>query len=671
MKKNIYILSLLICALPLTAQQTSPEQVQTETVYSNEPLHYDTGNFLHFGFGGGLGQLGYNLQGGKTTAYMPSFTADIQYTYYFLPWLGLGTGVHLSYYTSQSNLTKQMIWEGQTDTEGDNYTHRVDFNNWRERQHDIMLEIPLAISFKAKPGKGGFYFNVGAKAGIPVYASYVHNRGDLIHSGYYQQWDVVLEQLPDRFETEPLLRAEEGSMYKKVNKINAAIFGELGGLIQLDPLTDLTLGIYADYYISNHSSVKAADATDLGFRNPEYHTEFMNPYEGLVGTKHIGAMHPWSVGVKIGIQAHLRTKAERAQAKARKQAEELDKLSADKDTLLLHDTVFVYDTIYVRDTLYMTVHDTIVGSSLLKDTTWIVRIDTICPDPHNPGLYINLTEERLRKEDEQMEQDKTGNTTSDNRGNTTGNSQQNITITEQGRKAAKKLDGKLTTSVIWFHFDDYKPILEPFDVIDTVAKALLSDPEMHVNINGHACKIGTDSYNQRLAMKRARAVARLLRLKGVPAKQLTVRSLGANEPYRYNEGRHQYSKDRRVEIVPIGADEQNMIASHSTMNLEQSDVNTAPQKSRIDINYDKYDKFIGEEKVKPGSRLAQIARRWYGHQEYWVFIYEANADKIENPSLIHPGLVVMIPDIKSVADGKSEKETLLHARELEKRYNRK
>ena len=732
MKKTAIILALLISVLPLAIAQETAEQQNTEN--ANEPLRYETGSFLHFGFGGGLGQLGYSLQGGHTTTFMPSFTTDIHYTYYFLPWLGLGTGVHLSYYTSQANLTDQMTWAGQTDSEGDEYTHRVDFDNWRERQHDIMLEIPLALSFKVKPNKGGFYFNVGAKAGIPIYASYIHNRGDLIHSGYYPKWDVVLEQLPGRFETEPLLRADEGSIYNKVRKINAAAFAELGALIQLDPQTDLTLGVYANYYINNHSAVKTADATDLGFRNPEYHTDFMNPYEGLVGTKHIGAMHPWSVGLKIGIQAHLRTKAEKQAAKAKKAAQQLASKTDTiylSDTLLMTDTIYlpsgqnkvdtiyiqnplfktdtiriyqtrvVHDTIFIRDTLYMTVQDSPIGKTVRKDTTWIVRIDTICPDPLHPGRYINITEDRLRREEEKQEkeaeeQQKQGKP-------------QTVVITEQGKHAAKKLDGKLTTSVIWFHFDDYKPILEPFDVIDTVAQALLADPDLHVNINGHACKIGKDSYNQRLAMKRAQAVARLLRLKGVPAKQMTVRSLGANEPYRYNEEKHQYSKDRRVEIVPLGADEKDTKPSknnntvqkqttqttvkqpsnnrqttsnnrqttsnnakqpsnnHQTTIIEQ-DVNIAPQKHRTDIDFLKYEKFIGEEKVKPGSRLAQIARRWYGEQVYWVYIYEANSDKIQNPSLIHPGLTVMIPDLYDINKGLTEEEALEKARELEKIY---
>ena len=83
---------------------------------------------------------------------------------------------------------------------------------------------------------------------------------------------------------------------------------------------------------------------------------------------------------------------------------------------------------------------------------------------------------------------------------------------------------------------------------------------------------------------------------------------------------------------------------------------------------EQYQHFIGEETVKTGSRLAQIARRWYGVPQYWVYIYEANADKIKDFSNVHPGLVVMIPDLKEIHKNMTDKQALQHAKELELYY---
>jgi nucleoid-associated protein YgaU len=48
--------------------------------------------------------------------------------------------------------------------------------------------------------------------------------------------------------------------------------------------------------------------------------------------------------------------------------------------------------------------------------------------------------------------------------------------------------------------------------------------------------------------------------------------------------------------------------------------------------------------VKAGDSLSKIARQFYGDGAKWKKIHAANADKIPNPDLIHPGLQLTIPD---------------------------
>ena len=47
--------------------------------------------------------------------------------------------------------------------------------------------------------------------------------------------------------------------------------------------------------------------------------------------------------------------------------------------------------------------------------------------------------------------------------------------------------------------------------------------------------------------------------------------------------------------------------------------------------------------VKQGDSLSKIARHFYGDGAKWKKIHAANADKIPNPDLIHPGLELTIP----------------------------
>lgn len=48
--------------------------------------------------------------------------------------------------------------------------------------------------------------------------------------------------------------------------------------------------------------------------------------------------------------------------------------------------------------------------------------------------------------------------------------------------------------------------------------------------------------------------------------------------------------------------------------------------------------------VKQGDSLSKIAKQFYGDANKWKKIHAANADKIPNPDLIHPGLQLTIPD---------------------------
>lgn len=58
-----------------------------------------------------------------------------------------------------------------------------------------------------------------------------------------------------------------------------------------------------------------------------------------------------------------------------------------------------------------------------------------------------------------------------------------------------------------------------------------------------------------------------------------------------------------------------------------------------------YVNFIGIERVGKDSRLAWIAYKYYAQKDLWVFIYEANRDVISDPTLVHPGQYIRIPEL--------------------------
>jgi len=53
-----------------------------------------------------------------------------------------------------------------------------------------------------------------------------------------------------------------------------------------------------------------------------------------------------------------------------------------------------------------------------------------------------------------------------------------------------------------------------------------------------------------------------------------------------------------------------------------------------------------EYKVKKGDTLSHISKDFYGKASKWTIIYEANSDKIKDPSKLKPGIVLIIPDLE-------------------------
>ncbi|MBN2765324.1 MAG: HU family DNA-binding protein [Paludibacteraceae bacterium] len=81
-----------------------------------------------------------------------------------------------------------------------------------------------------------------------------------------------------------------------------------------------------------------------------------------------------------------------------------------------------------------------------------------------------------------------------------------------------------------------------------------------------------------------------------------------------------------------------------------------------------YTEFIGTERIVKGSRLARISERYYGTRDFWVYIYEANKERIDNPDLIPVGTLIKIPKVDArLLDAKNPK-VMSKARELHDIY---
>lgn len=90
---------------------------------------------------------------------------------------------------------------------------------------------------------------------------------------------------------------------------------------------------------------------------------------------------------------------------------------------------------------------------------------------------------------------------------------------------------------------------DSYPVLDDVAAALKSNPQIRVEIGGHTDNQGDDTVNQRLSKDRADAVFEYLLAKGVPAMRMSTMGYGETRPIDTNMTESGRNNNRRVEFV--------------------------------------------------------------------------------------------------------------------------
>ena len=584
MKKNILvILTMVMASMPLMATHY-PDSIKEQ---SKEQYRIPKGWNFEFGFGAGVGRFEYAQIGDKFTPahvenklVLPNWNGTFGINYYFVPWMGFGTGLQFSTYANKAAITTPWTRDGVN--AGQNYTLTTKPTDLNEIQDLYMLEVPVAFKFRAIPRNVGFTATLGVKFGFPMYNHYeLKSGGYLDNSVNYPHWALTIRDVPGVIENYNVASYSNDRSRSGYQTVNYAGYAEIGLLIRLHQRVDLAISLFGNYYFNN--VMNGMSDVNLGFAESytgtTYAAPFTENYRGVLQTNEVKELHPWSAGVKIGIQINAnRTQAEkdydRLQRELRRAARnqqpepepEPEPVSVEEPIVVVEpepepEPVINWDSIYRADAIAQ------ILDLAQRHNINLCDLGSCGPDT----VYI---------------------------------------IRADNSQAVAELDELLQSAVIYFHLDDTVPILEPADVMDKIAAVLKRHPQQSINIDGHACKLGGKGYNKRLALRRANAVANKLSELGVRDEQMTVRSLGADVPFRYSK-QHQLSKDRRVEIFP-------------------SD--------------------MAVEKVVHGTTLAKLARKYYGEDktDYWVYIYEANKDRIVNPNDLPIGLILHIPSADEV-----------------------
>ncbi len=86
---------------------------------------------------------------------------------------------------------------------------------------------------------------------------------------------------------------------------------------------------------------------------------------------------------------------------------------------------------------------------------------------------------------------------------------------------------------------------------EDLLKFMQDNPAVRVELGGHTCNIGSQTYNQALSLKRAQAVSNYLIERGVDANRLEVKGYDFSESIAPNDNEGNRSKNRRTEFKVI------------------------------------------------------------------------------------------------------------------------
>jgi OmpA-OmpF porin, OOP family len=119
-------------------------------------------------------------------------------------------------------------------------------------------------------------------------------------------------------------------------------------------------------------------------------------------------------------------------------------------------------------------------------------------------------------------------------------------VDEEGCIIEKQTVVLLNRVLFTLNSSDLKP--EAAEQLDQIVAGLKAQPTVTVEVGGHTCNIGTESYNLALSHRRAEAVRTYLTNHGIEASRLTSEGYGEFSPIANNETEEGRQQNRRVEF---------------------------------------------------------------------------------------------------------------------------
>ncbi len=92
---------------------------------------------------------------------------------------------------------------------------------------------------------------------------------------------------------------------------------------------------------------------------------------------------------------------------------------------------------------------------------------------------------------------------------------------------------------------------EAYPMLTEAVLIMKQNPDLKVQIDGHADSTGAPEYNMTLSEKRAEAIKNFMVTRGIDGERLTTKGFGITKPAASNKTKEGRAKNRRVELTPV------------------------------------------------------------------------------------------------------------------------
>ena len=236
---------------------------------------------------------------------------DVDYQFMFKENMGVSLGLGLNRVGTSTILESYTTTSGNfNDTEGDVYSANITLHDWSEKQVVTVLSIPVLFRYNISSSEVAnainnlistnlsvpnikLYAGAGFNVKFPVSSKLYVNSGEFISSGYYEEWNVTLHDLPGRFETTSSYKPEQDMNLKPC-------FGMLvnfGGYYPINEVWECFAGVNMDMGLTNMQK----DATDLAAID----SDGLRTYNGMLNSTQINKVKPFNVGLEIGARMKI------------------------------------------------------------------------------------------------------------------------------------------------------------------------------------------------------------------------------------------------------------------------------------------------------------------------------------------------------------------------------